>query len=304
MKRYSHLIEYATSIGCEYKQNEPMSCHTTFRVGGNCDVMLMPDTREKLIDVRRFCMENELTYYILGNGSNVVFDDAGFDGVVILTTMFNECRLIDENHIYCDAGVKLSSMCLLALNSSLTGAEKLYGIPGTVGGAICMNAGAYGGETKMILKTCDYLDDKNQLVTSDADSLGLGYRHSVFSDNDYVVLGAVFELTNGNKDEIKAEMDELMQRRRDKQPLEYPSAGSVFKRPEGHFAGALIQQCGFKGNGVGGAVVSEKHAGFIVNKGGATCEDIIELVRKIQASVFETSGVTLECEIKFVVNNR
>ncbi len=298
MTAYKQLIELADEIGCEYSVAESMRKHTTFRIGGPCDIMLFPETKQTAVELIKACSDMNLHYIVLGNGSDMVFGSGGYNGAVISTSRLNSIY-VDGNRIYCDAGVSMSALCNAALENSLTGAERLYGIPGTVGGAVCMNAGAYGGQIADILVSCDYFDG-DELASRLTGELELSYRHSLFSLGSKTVLSACFELESGDKNDIRAAMDDYITRRRTKQPVEYPSAGSVFLRPEGHFAGALIEQCGFKGYSVGGAQVSEKHAGFIINTGNATSGDVKALVNEIKTKVFAETGVSLQCEIKFV----
>ncbi len=297
MPEYNHLTSQLELIECNYVFDEPLSRHTTFKIGGNCDVMLFPNNREKLIKSVDLCKQFDIKFMLLGNGSDMVFGSAGYRGVIISTSKMTTVK-IDNNRIICDCGVNIASLCVTACEHSLSGAERLYGIPGTVGGAVCMNAGAYGGQINDIIVNCTYYDGEN-IVTATTDELELSYRHSIFSNGDYIILDAEFEFEPSDKDSIKSLMADYMQRRRDKQPLEYPSAGSAFLRPPGHFAGALIEQCGLKGYTVGGAQVSAKHAGFIINIGNATSNDIKKLVNHIKETVLQNTGVLLECEIKF-----
>ncbi len=298
MIAYKQLIELANEIGCEYSIAESMRKHTTFKIGGPCDIMFFPDTKQMAVEIIKACSDMSLHYIVLGNGSDMVFGSSGYSGAVISMSRLNS-MYVDGNRIYCDAGVSMSALCNLALENSLTGAERLFGIPGTVGGAVCMNAGAYGGQIGDILVSCDYFDG-DELANRLSGELELSYRHSIFSVGNKVVLSACFELEKGDKEQIRAAMDDYINRRRSKQPVEYPSAGSVFLRPEGHFAGALVEQCGFKGYSIGGAQVSEKHAGFIINKGDATSGDVKALVNEIKSKVYHETGVALQCEIKFV----
>ena len=298
MIEYKPLMSLADELGCEYSVAQSMRKHTTFRIGGPCDIMLFPDTKQAAVELIKACADMNLHYIVLGNGSDMVFGSSGYSGVVISMNRLNSIY-VENNRIYCDAGVSMSALCNAALENSLTGAERLYGIPGTVGGAVCMNAGAYGGQISDILISCDYFDG-DELASRLTGDLELSYRHSLFSNGSKTVLSACFELKHGNKEEIRAAMDDYITRRKTKQPVEYPSAGSVFLRPEGHFAGALIEQCGFKGYSIGDAQVSQKHAGFIINRGNATSGDVKALVNEIKAKVYEETGVTLQCEIKFV----
>jgi UDP-N-acetylmuramate dehydrogenase len=212
----------------------------------------------------------------------------------------SEIKLLDETTIYCEAGASLKALCMFALENSLSGLEFAYGIPGTLGGAVYMNAGAYGGEMKDVLYSVNHIDNDGNNGTLNKENLDLGYRHSAYTNNGFVITSAVIKLTKADKKDIKEAMDDKLQRRKDKQPLEYPSAGSTFKRPEGYFAGALIEDCGLKGYTVGGAQVSEKHAGFVINKGGATATDVMTLISDVQRIVKEKHGVTLETEVKIV----
>lgn len=300
MSSYSEFCLFCNSIECEYVLNEPLSSYTSFKIGGNAAVMLFPDSTEKLSKAVEFINRKGLPLLVIGKGSNLLVSDKGFDGVVINTVKLNELSLSDETTVICQAGVSLAKLCKFALDNSLTGLEFAYGIPGTAGGAAYMNAGAYGGEMKDVLSECFHITPDGKLGSFKGKELDLKYRHSVYSDSDLIIMILVLKLQKGDKSEIKAKMDELMGKRKDKQPLEYPSAGSTFKRPEGYFAGALIEQCGLKGSCIGGAQVSEKHAGFIINKGGATAEDVKNLISYCQKTVFDNTGVTLETEVKII----
>lgn len=301
MTDYSNIISIAESFGCNYTENESMSEHTTFRIGGPADLFVVPTTVEGLAAVVSACNKEGVYCFILGNGSNVLVSDKGIRGVVVSTAAcLNNIELIGAYEIKCGAGVKLSRLSDLACENSLTGAEFAWGIPGTVGGAVYMNAGAYDGEMKDILVSCEYLTPDGELHTMLADEMDLSYRHSAFSENGYVIVSATVRLKAGDKGEIRAKMDDFMHRRKSKQPLEFPSAGSTFKRPVGGFAAALIDECGLKGYSVGGAEVSEKHAGFVINKGGATCFDVMRLVEHIKKEVFLKKSINLECEIRVI----
>ena len=301
MTDYSNIISIAESFGCNYTENESMSEHTTFRIGGPADLFVVPTTVEGLAAVVSACNKEGIYCFILGNGSNVLVSDKGIRGVVVSTAAcLNNIELIGAYEIKCGAGVKLSRLSDLACENSLTGAEFAWGIPGTVGGAVYMNAGAYDGEMKDILVSCEYLTPDGELHTMLADEMDLSYRHSAFSENGYVIVSATVRLKAGDKGEIRAKMDDFMHRRKSKQPLEFPSAGSTFKRPVGGFAAALIDECGLKGYSVGGAEVSEKHAGFVINKGGATCFDVMRLVEHIKKEVFLNKSIKLECEIRVI----
>ena len=294
------FIEQAQALGIAYEESVPMSAKTSFKIGGAAELMLFPATSGQLSDCIRLCGEQGEKPFILGCGSNLLVKDSGIDGVVISTEKLLGVTRVNDWLVYCHAGVKLSELCVFALKQGLSGLEFAYGIPGSAGGAVYMNAGAYGGEMKDVLHSVQYINATGELCELPAGELGLDYRSSAFMRNNGVVAGLTVQLTPGDPAEIRAKMNETMQKRRDKQPLDYPSAGSVFKRPEGRFAGALIEQCGLKGRSVGGARVSEKHAGFIVNAGGATASDVRALIALVQTIVEHETGVFLEPEIRFV----
>ncbi len=297
----SDLIRFADGVDCRAVQNAPMSEYTSFKTGGCARLMLFPNSAECLSGILALCEQHSCSPVIIGNGSNLLVSDSGIDGVVIrIGQELSDIALEDETHIVCSAGVSLARLCLFALENSLTGLEFAYGIPGTAGGAAFMNAGAYGGEMKDVLTCCEHLTANGTLGSFSGDELGLAYRRSVYSENHYVITRLHLSLQKGDSGDIRAKMDELLSRRKDKQPLEYPSAGSTFKRPEGHYAGALIEQCGLKGANVGGAYVSEKHAGFIVNKNKATSTDIMLLIELVQNTVYAKTGVVLEPEVRFI----
>ena len=259
----------------------------------------VPDTVEKAAALIKFLNENRIKKYFLGNGSNVIFNDDGFDGVIIKTSALNSVD-IDGNTVKSGAGVLMTSLSKKVQEKGLSGLEFCYGIPGNVGGGIFMNAGAYGGEISQCLVSVDYLDEKGNLCTVSKDDCDFSYRHSNFMKNDWLIVSATFSLTEKDPAEMLVFMEDIMQRRKDKQPLDKPSAGSSFKRPAGYFAAALIDECGLKGLTVGGAQVSEKHAGFIVNIGGATCRDIVALADKVRQIVYDQRGVVLEKEMIIV----
>ena len=282
------------------KRDEPMCKHTTFRIGGNARRFACPKSTGELSRLLSLAEEAEIPFLVVGNGSNLLVSDSGIDKLVIHTGAVDQMRLLEGNRIEASSGVSLARLAVFAKNHALTGLEFAHGIPGSLGGAVCMNAGAYGGEMcQVVTEVTAWLPDRG-VCTLTAQEADFSYRHSYFSHHRGVVLSAIMQLTPGSEEEIRAQMEELIRRRREKQPLEYPSAGSTFKRPEGHFAGALIEQCGLKGAGVGGAEVSEKHAGFVINKGGATCADVLALIEKVQSAVLEATGVSLEPEIKVV----
>ena len=301
---FDKIFEFATEIGCKAERDVPMSKYTTFRIGGNASVMLTPLNDSQLISVIKECKKENIKPFILGNGSNMLICDAGLKTVVI-----NMCRpepkieLVNGDTIVCDAGINMSKVCNFALENELTGLEFAFGIPGSAGGAAYMNAGAYGGEMKDVLVECRHIDLDGDLGSLKGDELGLAYRTSAYERNGFIITTLIMKLKKGDKAEIKAKMQELLQRRKDKQPLEFPSAGSTFKRPVGFFAGGLIEECGLKGYSVGGAQVSEKHAGFIINKGGATAQDVLDLIKYVQDRVYEEKGVHLEPEVRLITVN-
>ncbi len=291
------IRDLATKFGFEYTEQEPLSKHTTFKIGGNADMFVTVYNETQLREVVTACKENDIELFVIGKGSNLLVSDEGMRAVVLsLDGDFKEISL-NENTITCGAGVNLAKLCTFALNNNLSGLEFAFGIPGCVGGAAYMNAGAYGGEMKDVITSVTHITRDGELVTLDKSELDLSYRHSVYKTTDDIIVSVTLQLSCGNQDEIKAKMDDFMNRRKTKQPLEYPSAGSVFKRPEGNFAGTLIEQCGLKGKTIGGAQVSEKHAGFIINVGDATCDDVMNLIKFVQDTVKEETGYFLEREI-------
>ena len=282
----------------QVKIEEPMKNHTTFRVGGPAAYFVMPRTAEEVAKVTDLCAQENVPYYIVGNGSNLLVSDKGYDGVIIQIYKQMSRVEVKGHEIYAQAGALLSMVAKRALDTELAGFEFAAGIPGTLGGACVMNAGAYGGEMKDVLKSVTVLDKDGNVKKLAKDELELGYRTSVIAKKGYIVLDAVMELKEGKAEEIKALMDDLKERRITKQPLEYPSAGSTFKRPEGYFAGKLIQDADLRGFQVGGAQVSEKHCGFVINKDGATASDVMELMRQVSDKVYDKFGVRLEPEVK------
>ena len=278
--------------------DEPMSRHTTFRVGGPADFFVTPKAKEEVRDVIRICKEAGMPYYIIGNGSNLLVSDAGYRGVIVqIYKEMNEVK-VEGDLVKAQAGALLSGIAAKALGAELSGFEFASGIPGTIGGACVMNAGAYGGEMKDVLESVTVLTGEGKIIELGRNELELGYRTSVIAKKGYIVLGAVLKLERGDGEKIKTYMDELKEKRVTKQPLEYPSAGSTFKRPEGYFAGKLIEDAGLRGFQVGGAQVSEKHCGFVINRDHAAAADIMELMRQVQIRVKENSGVDLEPEVK------
>lgn len=297
--QFDNLCNRLNEYKIEYVLNEPMSRHTTFKIGGNADLFVSVKNIEQLKLVVALTKEFNLQYFILGKGSNLLVSDKGIKGIVISLDGFDDIT-VDGDTLLCGAGVSLRAACLAAQKASLSGLEFAYGIPGTVAGALYMNAGAYGGEMSQVVVTATVINSDAKELDFSLSDMNLGYRTSVFKNTDLIITSVRFKLKRGNADEIKSAMDDFFSRRRDKQPLEYPSAGSTFKRPEGYFAGALIEQNNLKGVSVGGAQVSEKHAGFIINTGGATCEDVLNLIKQIQDTVKAADGVDLEPEVIFV----
>lgn len=280
--------------------NEPMKKHTTFRIGGPADYFVIPVSWEEAELVISICKEFQTPYYIIGNGSNLLVSDQGYRGVIIQLYKEMSQVEVEGNVIRAQAGASLARIAGAALEAGLTGFEFAAGIPGTLGGACVMNAGAYGGEMKDILKEVTVMTEKGEILTLPAEELEMGYRTSIIKKKGYLVLGAVIVLEQGEQEVIKARMKELTEQRVSKQPLEYPSAGSTFKRPEGYFAGKLIMDAGLCGYQTGGAQVSEKHCGFVINKGNATATDVCRLIKDVQDKVKEQFGVTLEPEVKFL----
>ena len=279
----------------------PMSRYTSFRVGGSADAMFLPKDEEELSLALRTARGNGIPCVVIGNGSNLLVKDGGIEGLVIRLGDEFSGITVDGTRITAKAGDSLTRVAMKALEAGLTGFEFASGIPGSVGGGMAMNAGAYGGELKDVTVSARLMDPETGIVTEyPVDELHMGYRTSLTLTRGLIVTGAVYELTPGDRETIKAAMDELGRRRRDKQPLTFPSAGSTFKRPEGHFAGALIEGAGLKGVSVGGAQVSEKHAGFIINTGSATAKDVLDLIDLVKKRVFENSGVTLEPEVRIL----
>ncbi|MDD4690515.1 MAG: UDP-N-acetylmuramate dehydrogenase [Eubacteriales bacterium] len=279
-------------------ENEPMKNHTTFRIGGNADVLVLPQSVEQLKAVIDFAKGKSIPYMVIGNGSDLLVSDNGIRGIVIKTTCLDEIK-VDGECITAGVGALLSKTASVALANSLTGMEFAHGIPGTVGGGVFMNAGAYDGELKDIVAKTTYLDADGQIKTCTKHDFG--YRSSVYSKNsDRVILNATFKLHVGNKETIEARMAELALSRRTKQPIEMPSAGSVFKRPQGFFVGKLVQDCNLRGFSIGGAQISDKHCGFIVNKGDATAKDVLDLIEYIRSQVRSKFGVEIETEIRYI----
>ena len=283
----------------EVKINALMKEHINFEVGGPADILLIPSKVEQIIESIKICKENNIPYFVMGNGSNLLVKDGGIRGVVIKLTGLTNLE-VNKEEIKADCGVMLKELSDKALENSLTGLEFACGIPGSVGGAVFMNAGAYNGEIKNVIKEAEVITSSGEIITLSKDELELGYRTSKVMKDNSIVINATFKLEKGNKEEIKETIDDLTQKREEKQPLEYPSAGSTFKRPEGYFAGKLIQDSGLKGYSIGGAAVSSKHSGFVINKGNATAKDILDLIAYIQEEVKKQFGVELHTEVRII----
>lgn len=281
------------------KYNEPMRNHTSFKVGGPADILLLPKTSKQVEDIVKLCIRYGMNFYIMGNGSNLIVRDGGYRGIIVKLTCLNNVS-VEGEYLRADAGASLSFAAREALKYSLKGMEFASGIPGTVGGAVTMNAGAYGPEIKDIIDYAIVMDMEGNEFKLNRDELQLSYRHSIIQKKNYIVLQAVFKLEKGNYDEIKNRMDDLNRRREEKQPLNYPSAGSTFKRPAGYFTGKLIEDAGLKGMVNGGASISQKHAGFVINHDNASAKDVIGLITKVQRIIKEKYDVDLEPEVRII----
>ena len=301
---YQNIIRDLEAVpgGPEVLTDEPMSRHTTFRIGGNADVFVTPRNIMQTVEVLRIVQESGFPFFVIGNGSNLLVSDSGYRGIVVRIFRGMSDIRVDGDLIEAEAGASLSSVAAEARESSLTGFEFASRIPGTLGGAVVMHAGAHGGEVKDAVKSAKVLTREGEVITLTADELAFGYRTSIIQKEDYVVLSAEIRLRRGEQDAIRARMKELQERRISKQPLEYPSAGSTFKRPEGYFAGKLIDDAGLRGFRVGDAMVSDKHCGFVINTGAASASDVRSLMRQVSERVYENSGVRLEPEVRFLGN--
>lgn len=284
----------------EYVKGELMSKHTSFKIGGKADIYASPKSLEELVSLLKIGKTANIPVSLVGNGSNLLVSDEGIEGLVVNTLKMKKIALVSEDEIFAEAGASLTAVCVFALKHSLAGMEFAYGIPGSVGGAVFMNAGAYGGEMKDIVTKVQSLDKDLNLVERHLDELGLGYRESIFKTNGEIITGVTLKLKKGDSTEISKQMELLMGKRQTSQPLDFGSAGSTFKRPVGYYAAALIDECGLKGLSVGDAQVSEKHAGFVINKGKATCSDVLKLIEKIKDTVYTQKGVKLDTEVIFV----
>ncbi|MFD3155740.1 UDP-N-acetylmuramate dehydrogenase [Haloimpatiens sp. FM7330] len=279
--------------------DEPMKKHTSFKVGGPCDILVTPKNCEQIVELIRTCIKQKIPYYIIGNGSNLLVKDGGIRGVIIKTSKLNRME-IEGEELTVESGALLSSVSKKSAKFGLTGLEFASGIPGSIGGAVTMNAGAYNGEISQVVKSAVVIDKKGQILELSKEQLELGYRKSSILEYGYTVLKVVFKLCKGNYDKINKRIQELTKRRIEKQPLEYPSAGSTFKRPDGYYAAKLIEDSNLKGSSVGGAQVSNKHSGFIINKGNAKAKDILELIKIVQNSVSQKYGVQLQPEVRII----
>lgn len=300
----NHYGKYKDLFIKMYKESQvqldaKMSEHTYFKVGGPVDILLTPTDIQQVRDAITICKENEIPYYVIGNGSNLLVKDGGIRGVVIKLCELNKIERIG-NKIKTECGALLKDVSAVATEGALSGFQFACGIPGSVGGAVFMNAGAYDGETSFVIESAEVLDDNQEIRVLSKEELNLGYRQSIVMQKGYIVLSATFNLTPGDKEAIQARVDELTKRREERQPLEYPSAGSTFKRPEGYFAGKLIEDAGLKGFTVGGACVSTKHAGFVINKGNGTAKDVLDVINHVKNEVKKQFAVDLYPEVRIL----
>lgn len=293
---YDFIKEICGKYSAEYEENQSLAPYTSFKIGGNCPILVKPNGTPCLCELIKAFNSHGENYKIMGKGSNLLISDMGVNFPVVVLSAMGQTRFEDEK-LYCGSGATLISVCREAAEKSLSGLEFAYGIPGSVGGAVYMNAGAYGGEMKDVVLSAIYVDDTGKICKADRSKLDFSYRHSYFCGKKYIITDVEVKLQEGDKQAIGSKMQELMSKRRAKQPLEYPSAGSTFKRPEGDFAGRLIEAAGLKGFSVGNAQVSEKHCGFVINKGGASFNDVKSVIEKVKEKVKENSGVELECEV-------
>ena len=293
-EQIGNIKKTAVECGCRFAENEPLSRYTTFGIGGKCPLIIEVNGSESLSRLMRAIKSGNIPYYVIGKGSNLLADDKDIGMVFLHIGKDMGSISVSDGMIVCEAGAALSSVCTAARDNGLAGMEFAYGIPGTIGGAVYMNAGAYGGEIKDIIEYAEAVDGEGNLHRFDKESMKLSYRHSIFCENKFIVTKAAFRLEQGSRSEISEKMAELTAKRREKQPLEYRSAGSPFKRPEGAFAAALIEQCGLKGYTVGGAQVSEKHSGFVINLGNASFDDVMAVISHVQSVVEQKTGYRLE----------
>ena len=298
MEKFETILKMCAEQGISCIPQAPMKEYTSFHIGGPATVLVKPKCVEEICWIRRN-VEKLAKVWFVGKGSNLLIPDEGLEGVVVvLGPEFSDVRVDRDGFtLVCEAGAPLMKACREALEHGLTGLEFAWGIPGSVGGGAYMNAGAYGGELKDVIAWCEHVDQKGNLCRVEGNALDFSYRHSFYTGKNLCIIRVGFRLEKGDPQQIRARMDELMTRRKEKQPLEFPSAGSTFKRPEGAYAAALIEQCGLKGVRVGDAMVSEKHSGFLINVGNATCADVQELIRQVQEKVWQKTGFRLECEV-------
>ncbi len=294
------LDNFFTENEISYLENESLKKHNTFKVGGEARYIAFPNDEKQVITLLKHLEKEKIKYYFLGRGSNVIFRDEGFDGVIIKSSNLKVINFIDSNTVYVQSGVSLNNICKVMQDNSLAGIEFCYGIPGNIGGAVYMNAGAYGGEICQAVESVKYIDENFEVKTITNKDCEFSYRNSIFQNKKWFILGCTLKLHTENKDIIQQFMDDIMQKRLDKQPLDMPSAGSSFKRPVGYFAAALIEESGLKGYSIGGAQISKKHAGFIVNTGNATCKDIEDLANFTEKTVFEKTGIAIKKEMIIV----
>lgn len=298
MEKIKNLIN--EKILGEVELNVPLAPLTSFKIGGSAELLVRPNNLMELLNTLEILKKNHVPYFLLGAGSNLLIKDSGMSGAVVCLGDGFDYAHAKNDYILAGAAVSLAKLSAEAKNAELTGVEFASGIPGSLGGAVYMNAGAYGGEMKDVITEVTYIDDDGRVKTLPGAECKFGYRKSIFSEGNKIIISAKLTLKKGNRDEIVATMRDLNARRKEKQPLEYPSAGSTFKRPEGHFAGALIEEAGLKGHTIGGAQVSEKHAGFLINTGNATAKDVCALIAYVQKTVKEKSGVDLEPEVRII----
>lgn len=297
---YSMIESLCIESGTVFERGAPLKQYCSMKIGGACDILVKPNSEAVLSELLSLCKSEGIPFFVLGRGTNVLFSDNGFRGAILFIGQEMGGITVEQNKIIAGAGAALNAVCKTALENSLSGAENLYGIPGSVGGALFMNAGAFGSEMKDITVSCRYINENGELLEMPAEDMELSYRHSFFSEREYVITSVTMRFSSGDKNAIRARMDEVMQRRKDKQPLEFPSCGSTFKRPKNGFAAALIEECGLKGFRIGGAQVSEKHSGFVINCGDATYSDITQIVEHIKKTVLKEKGVELDCEMIMV----
>ncbi len=295
---YNDIKKLSEELGCKVLVNEPMAKHTTFKIGGPADLFIRIFNINSLKVILKEIIGNSLNYFLLGKGSNLLVSDLGFRGIVLkLDGDFNIVKKTDDTTVQCGSSASLAKACVFALKNKLSGLEFAWGIPGTCGGATYMNAGAYNSDMSSIITNCMSIDKKGFIKNIEAKDLKLSYRKSIFSENDDVILYTSMKLSPGDKNKIRSQMYKYISRRKLKQPLEFPNSGSIFKRPPNNYAGTLIEKCGLKGKKIGDAMVSDKHAGFIINIGNATCQNVTDLIKFVQETVFNKTGILLEREV-------